>query len=160
MTNPNNFERAKDKALSLLSFKAYTEKALRDKLKENGCNESIIDQVIERMKEDLLIDDFKLAQEYVEKLFNSKLFSEKRVRFELKNKGIDSNIIEDVLEPYSDRDDLSSAVSLLNKKFKEISDEKTAARAAGLLSRAGYDFDIVKTAIHTLRKFEDTDGEV
>ena len=160
MTNPNDFERAKDKALSLLSFKAYTEKALRDKLKEKGYNESIINQVIERMKEDLLIDDFKLAQEYVEKLFNSKLFSEKRVRYELKNKGIDSNTIEDVLEPYLDRDALSNAISLLSKKFREINDDKTATRAAGLLSRAGYDFSTIKTAIHTLRKFEDTDGEV
>lgn len=87
---------AKEYALKLLSIRMRSVKELREKLKEKRFDENEIEAVLEDLKNVGLLDDREFARAFYESR-KRKLKSDFLVRIELLKKGIDEEIIEEVL---------------------------------------------------------------
>lgn len=89
------------------------------------------------------LNDEKFAEYYVENRFVKKGISKKRLKMELMKKGIDSKIIENVLE--SDvRNDEEEIKKIIAKKRNKYDDEKLIA----YLVRQGFSYDLVKDLVY------------
>lgn len=100
------------------------------------------DLVLERLLERGYIDDCHFAEYYVENRFIKKGISQKRLRMELRKKGISENIITAVFDkiPRNDADELAKMVA---KKAKRYDHDKLIA----YLCRQGFQYQDVVDAV-------------
>ncbi len=100
-------------------------------------SEEIIGRLISRG----YLDDRKFAEFYVENRFVKKGVSRKRLRMELIKKGIDKQIIDEVLDG---RDDEEEICKMVARKRAKYDDEKLIA----YLCRQGFSYDLVKKIVN------------
>lgn len=152
------YQKAKEKAFSLLSRRAYASAQLRQKL-EGDFPPDCIDRVMERCAELGLIDDLDYAQRAARDLVHLKHYSLSRVRQELAHRGIGQNEIEDALELFADYDERQALRQLLEKKYAaSLREEKDRRRAFSALVRLGYDSGEIRGEMEKLRA-ESSDEE-
>jgi len=145
LLNDPTFIKAKDRALYILGYKSYTEREMRNKLREQQYSAEIIDAVIAVLKHYAFIDDNAYAQKFAEDRKTAKHFGNRRIQYELIQKGVSAQIVDEVLNNLSEEhDELDDAVYLLRKKYPAIDSEKEKARAVGYLQRRGFSWNIIK----------------
>lgn len=108
-----------------------------------GVPRLIADRVLERLIDKDYVNDEKFAEFWVEYRFQRKGVSLKRLRMELAQKGVDSDIIERALDG-SSRDDQQELQKILAKKRSRYPDEQKLMQ---YLARQGFSFDDIKSAI-------------
>ncbi len=140
-----NKNKSKEKAFRLLSYRNHSRKELIDKIRHKYDQESA-DTAVNKMEELGLIDDEKFAREYAIHLFK-KLYSIKRVKFELSKKGIEKDTIVKVIEDVSPSEK-DQIICLINKKYGQKMDCEESVRKVSLsLQNLGYNFTDINSAI-------------
>lgn len=140
--NESEFSVAMAKAGNYLSKMQKTEKELRDYLLKKGFEMQICVKVVEKMKEYGYVDDSLYAKNFVK--FKSKLCGRKKIAFELRQKGISENVVDENVNKI--QDELLTARKMLEKylKNKEF-DLKMKQKAYRFLFSKGFkNDDIIK----------------
>lgn len=143
--------RAQEKALYLLEYRSHSKKELADKIARTAASREAAQAAADRMEELGLIDDEAYARELARVLFTRKRYGAMRVRQELRQKGIDSGLIEDLLAEYGGEDEaLETLKEILTRKYPSwAEDERTRRRAFAALQRLGYSYDLIRRAMAT-----------
>lgn len=139
--------RAKEKALWLISYRSHSKKELRDKITRT-CDRESAEKAVERMEELGLVDDEDFARRYAEKCIFQKHMSKRAAAMELRRKGIDRQIADEVLEDI-EVDVQEQIRAVIDKKYRQIDDEKIRRRAVAALQRLGYGWDDIKEALES-----------
>lgn len=138
----SNLFMAKEKAFNLLSFRDHSKKELINKMK-NQYDKDSVEKAVDKIEELGFIDDKNFANKYALDLVNIKKFSYNRVRIELSRKGIERDIIDEVLDNVF-IDEESQIKELLDGKFKrKLQNEKGEKQVINSLIRMGYSLDKV-----------------
>lgn len=149
----SNIKRAKDKAMWLISYRDYSKKEITEKV----AKESSLDaaqKAVERLCELGLINDEKYAKRYAHDLISLKHLSKSGAVRKLKEKGIDKDLAEMVVDEF-DIDYCESIRAIVDKKYaKNLSDEKGKRRCVNGLLRLGYSYSDINSV---LRDYADTD---
>lgn len=141
----SNERRAKEKALWLISYRDHSKKELADKIKRT-CDEESAEKAVARMEELGLVNDEVFAERYANKLLFSKHMSKNAAVYELSRKGIDKETAEEILENI-DVDEREQIRLVLDRKYKNLNDEKIKRRAVSALQRLGYRWDDIRSVI-------------
>ncbi|MFA9380074.1 MAG: regulatory protein RecX [Acetanaerobacterium sp.] len=139
----------KERALSLLGYKSYTKKALAERLARDG-DESIAQEVADRMEELGLIDDEAYARRCASDLFSIKGYGARRVRYELARRGVPRELADEaVCELAPEGEETQNAIlALIERKYERyLGDRKGIDKTVRALARLGYDYDDIRTAI-------------
>lgn len=145
--------RAFNKATDLLSRRDHGEKELLIKLRQKGFKEEA-EEAIEKLKYYGYIDDRRFAENYVKELIRIKHYGKRRVEQELYRKGIDREIISEVLEAAEFPE--SELVSLIERKYyRYLTDEKGIKKTINSLLRMGYSYGEIKDALKTVSETEE-----
>ena len=145
--------RAFNKATELLSRRDHGEKELLIKLRQKGFKEEA-EEAIEKLKYYGYIDDRRFAENYVKELIRIKHYGKRRVEQELYRKGIDREIISEVLEGAEFPE--SELVSLIERKYyRYLTDEKGIKKTINSLLRMGYSYGEIKDALKTVSETEE-----
>lgn len=143
--NLSNERRAKEKALWLISYRDHSKKELTDKIKRT-CDEESAEKAVERMEELGLVNDRVFAERYARKLLFTKHMSKTAASYELALKGIDRELADEILDSI-DVDEREQIREVIEKKYRNISDEKIKRRAFSALQRLGYRFDDIRAVL-------------
>lgn len=139
---------ALDKALKHISVSMKTEKEIRDFLKKKGYLEDVTEYVLAKMKDYGYVDDETFASSYTEGASRRK--GSRLIQLELRQKGVDEQIIESAL--LSLTDETESAKRCLAKYMRgKTFDEATIRKAYRNLLSKGFDYDTAKQAIESLK---------
>ncbi len=92
---------ARNKAMDLLARREHSEQEIRHKLQSREFEEDAIEKAIEGLKKDGLLSDERFAEAYVNQRFNAG-YGPLKIRYELQQKGIDSELIDNCLMPLED----------------------------------------------------------
>lgn len=141
----SNERRAKEKALWLISYRSHSKKELRDKIRRT-CDAEAADKAVERMEELGLVNDEDFARRYAEQLLYGKRLSKRAAFYELRRKGIDQATAEEALAEL-DVDVHEQIRALIEKKYRNINDEKIRRRAVAALQRLGYGWEDIKAVL-------------
>lgn len=140
-----------DKAYRFLSYRARSEKEMRDKLAEKF-DEGTVEEAIKRLKKFNLVNDAEFARAWI----NSRLLgrSKRALAFELKQKGVTKEVIEAALEDISKDDEFEAALALVKKrsKYQNLTGNEAYQKIGGFLSRRGYSYEIIKNVIEKVSK--------
>ena len=137
---------AKAYIINLLSRMSKTEKEARTKLYQKGYGRIAIKYAMDFALKYNYINDENYAEIFVAEGLNTK--GKFRLRQEMKIKGIDNEIIENVLENIEDGKEENSATQLAERymKNKEYTQKNYERLYRHLISR-GFDYDTIKKAV-------------
>ncbi len=154
----DNLRKAKKRALYLLSVREYCEGELYKKLLQSY-DEDTAREASAAMREYGYVNDEDYAPRLAAMLIHNKHMGLKKARYELLRRGLDENLVEDVLSEYSEDDIDEEITSLLEKKYyNKIDDRDDRRRTIAALMRRGYDYYAVKRCIDALCDETDDDG--
>lgn len=138
--------RASEKALYLLEHRSHSKKELKDKISRVTSKEAAA-AAAQHMEDIGLVNDGEFARMYARELFERKKFGSARVKQELYMKGIDRDVIDEVIEEFAIDPD-ENIRYILERKYRGYQqDEKIKRRAAAGLQRLGYRFDDIRRAM-------------
>lgn len=147
LKNESEFSVAMSKAGNFLSKMQKTEKEVRDYLLKKGFELQMAIKVVDKLKVYGYVDDSLYAKNFVK--FKSKLCGGKKIAFELKQKGVCENIIEENVGNIND--ELSTANRILEKYLKNKEcDLKMKQKAYRFLFSKGFRNDDI---LKSLEKF-------
>ena len=144
-------------ALNLLSYRPRAAGELRGKLREKGYAPEAVDAAVARMRELRYLDDEAFAERWVESRQSSRPRSERMLKRELAQKGVDKETIERTVEE-AGVDEYGDALELARKKYQSLRHEERDVRyrrLSGLLGRRGYGYDIIRQVMETLEGSDD-----
>lgn len=143
----SNERRAKEKALWLISYRSHSKKELRDKISRT-CDRQSAEKAVERMEELGLVNDRDYAERCAQTLIFTKHMSKRCAAMELRRKGIESEIIDEVLDDI-EVDEREQIQAVIERKYPKIDDEKIRRRAVAALQRLGYGWENIKAVIES-----------
>ena len=147
--------KAMDKAVRALSMRPHSESEIVDKLTRQRFDEHTIADVMQRLAEHRLTDDVAFAEQWT-KARARRGVGPRKIAWELREKGIDTDMAEEALAGIDARETLASATALASKYLKR-GDDKAKQRAYGALVRRGFAYDMAKKALELAAGDSSTD---
>lgn len=143
--------------LKLLGHKARNEYEIKDKMTKKGFDEEAIRKAMKYLKEQKYINDEEYARSYVKDKVNIRKLGYVRIKNELYQKRIDSEIIEDTLGELIDMEDeyrraLELAEKKMNTTYKNDDTQAAYRKLGGFLQRRGYSMDTTLKVLNKIFK--------
>lgn len=113
--------------------------------------DEMMQQVVERLLEKGYLNDQKFAKFFVENRYVRRGISQRRLRMELKRKGVDDEAAKIALETVPRPED-EEVLKVIKKKRKKYND----FQLIGYLVRQGFDFQRAKNAVENYRPEDET----
>ncbi len=142
-------------ALRLLEVRPRTERELRDRLRRKEFLPDQIDRVITRLRDLELLDDAQFAKLWVANRQNLSPRGAQGLRQELRAKGVNREVAEQVVaettDPDSEREACADVARRAVHKYSNAPDRMTFNRKFGsFLQRRGFGFDTIKPVLDEL----------
>ena len=135
------FDKLKTKMLKYIMYKKRTEKEIRQKFSD--CDENMVDDAIEYLKEAGYINDSNYVERAIEEFMNINTLSLKEIKYKLMSKGVNTSIIEDYFSLHYDRlleYETKCAQKIYYKKINSMDRQEINA----FLMKKGYKEDSIK----------------
>lgn len=141
----SEFGKAYGRALQYVFRRPRSEKELRDYAWRKGWEPPMTERVMNRLRDKGYLDDAKFADAWVRHRAMGKPMSARRLRLELRQKGLAPELIEQALDKDDTFDEHTALRTLVAKKRSRYTDEQ---KFIAYLVRQGYSYDDVKTVLH------------
>lgn len=146
-----------DRALKYLSIRQRSVKEIHDYLVKKQYSEDEINEAVKRLVELKFLNDDDFARTFTEGR-QRKGKSKRAIEFELKLKGVNKDISEDVLEYASS--DYKTALEYITKRLKQFDRFETEEKQKKIISRLrgrGYDWDVISKVLKKLTNLSSVD---
>lgn len=137
-------------ALYLLGRKARSKREIIEKLRAKEYTESEIVATISQLEKHYLVDDLAFSKNYAEDKVRIYRRGRHRIAIELLQKGIDKELIQEVIKNINSEVELEAARSLLESKtrqWRQLTDRQRFERSVSLLQRRGFSGATIRQAI-------------
>lgn len=139
-------------ALRQLTRRPRSEKEIHDYLLKKKATEDIIGIIIKKLHEQKFQDDTEFARWWIEQRSNVRAKSNRVITMELRQKGIDPELITSLLQGDTEdaMSDLDKARLIAQKKIKSLHllpKNQQYQKLGAFLSRRGFDFETSKRVI-------------
>jgi len=139
-----------DYALKLLGYRARSEQELRQKLADKKYPSEEAEEALAKLTKIGLIDDRKLAENYVRDKLSISRRGPRRIYFELIKRGVAKEIAESATKGIDKEEELTTARLLLQSRHRQwanLDPLTKKSRAIGLLSRRGFSTSVIMQEI-------------
>jgi regulatory protein len=151
--NVDALKKAKYYAFLLLKFRPRSEKEIFTRLKKKKFNAQTIKETLSFLKDKDFINDALFAKSWIDSRLKKPL-GLKRIRQELRIKGIDQKILdrqlEEVKKNYAEADIIAKLAQQRLKRLKGVEPQKAKRRIFAYLLRRGFSADAVMDTINQL----------
>ncbi len=152
----SEFEKGKQIAYRFLSYRPRSKKEVERKLNEKKISEENISNIISLLERNNYLNDREFTLNWVKYRMENRPGGRRSLEYELREKGIDSEIIKESLdEVYTGEfDEYEVAVRLAEKKIsslkKGIEDNVIKRRLFSYLQRKGFSFSLIERVMSNL----------
>ncbi|MCK5084267.1 MAG: regulatory protein RecX [Candidatus Pacebacteria bacterium] len=139
-------------AMKLIGLRMRSVLEIKTRLEKKGFGTKIINEVLRDLEKYRYTNDEQFAESYINDRMNFRPCGNFLIRKELKEKGVEENIIERKIEELIGEEiEIASAKKLAEKKLRTISDKtdksKINQKVRSYLQSRGYSFDIISRVI-------------
>ncbi len=137
-------EVAYQKAMRFLSYRARSVQEVRDNLEKHEIPETVIEEVLKRLQEANLLNDQEFAQAWVENRNTFRPRSRRALAMELRHKGLDDEVVQDVLDQNVDEDALAlEAARKYLRKVQKLEWPDFRQKLGSFLGRRGFSYGVI-----------------
>lgn len=143
----------KERALTLLAYRPYTEQELRGRLAQGEVDAECLDEVLAWLRDLGYVDDAAFARRWVEVRRQTKGLGPVRLRHELCERGVASELIDAALSEISEEEYEESALEQARQRLARIGDlpePKVRRQIYGYLARRGFSSGTVARVMRRL----------
>jgi len=137
--------KAHDSALRLIGYRDRSVSEVRKRLIGNEYPEDIVDEVIEQLSRAGLLDDGKFSRDWVKARSASKPMGKTRLAWELRSKGVEAPMVDEVLEGLDEEAECEMAYSVAAQKVRKMDsgDPSMKSKLGSFLRRRGFSWDVI-----------------
>jgi len=148
LTELNRAERtaAHARALRILKYRDHSRSELSTKLGLDGYSDALVAETVSDMQRLGFVDDIRVADVLARSLIHVKEFGRIRVSSELRRRGIAEETIISTVDAYAPRQNEESRAIKIAARL--LSTGKDDSRVYSRLARLGFEYDIVRRAVH------------
>ena len=152
----SEYLKVKDCAYRLLGRKAHSVYELRNKLTKREFPKRLIEKILNELIDSDLLNDKSFAEDYVRSKIYRKADGIKKIIYQLRQRGIDKGIINDIVTSQVDDDvQFENALKLANQKLpaiktKPLEKVKIISKLNLYLLNKGYHPEIIRKVISRL----------
>jgi len=135
------------------NLRQHSEKEVREyfRIRNRDISQIVVDALIDVLKKKSLINDLEFAKAWVEARRKSKQKGNKVLKFELYQKGIVKEIIDEILEDESSQEGLAKlALEKKMRAWKNLIPLELKKKAYDFLMRKGFEYEVVKIVVEKL----------
>ncbi|MCK4592677.1 regulatory protein RecX [Candidatus Parcubacteria bacterium] len=141
-------------AMKLIGLRMRSVLEIKTRLEKKGFETEIINEILRDLEKYKYTNDEQFAEAYINDRMNFRPCGNFLIRKELKERGVEENIINKKIEELiSEEKEIESAKKLAEKKLKTISNEtdriKINQKVKSYLQSKGYSFDIISRAVES-----------
>lgn len=142
-------KRAYAAALGFLGQRARSQLEVEQRLKQREFSPAAIEQTVTRLQQEGYLDDATFGQQWVANRQRFRPRSERALRYELRRKGMEAPLIDEVLhEAEIDEDDAAwTALQPKLARWQTLERPQFIQKAGGFLARRGFGHEVTRRAI-------------
>lgn len=140
-------EVAFQQAMSFLQYRPRSEAEIRQNLQRHKVKEENIQHVLQRLRESGLINDVQFAQTWVENRTEMRPRSRRALSFELGQRGVDRQTIDEALTDLDDGEMAYQAAKKRAPKFETLEWKDFRLKMYRYLAQRGFDYESSAQAI-------------
>jgi regulatory protein len=140
-------ERAYQQAMLFLSYRARSEKEIRQNLRKHEIPDEVIEQTLEKLRGDGLANDNKFARIWVENRNTFRPRSRRVLTMELRQKGLDDETVQAAV---ADVDEDALAYESARKRanrFKSLEWTEFRKKLSEYLARRGFSYSVIAPVV-------------
>ena len=142
------FQETLERALRFLESRPRSEREVRTRLFQKGTPPTLVDRVVERLRELKLIDDGAFAEFWVENRNRFRPKGARAIKAELRQKGLSDEVIAEQVEAGLDEEAGARSVALRQaRRYAKLDYQTFRQKLWAYLARRGFDFDAISPAI-------------
>ena len=143
-------------ALNFIGYRPRAEAEIRVRLQRDEWSETVIAAVIQKLRENKMLDDAQFASDWVESRSRSKPRGARLLQQELRFKGVDKEEIEAALPDANEEiENAMAALSKIERKLEKWEGRERTQKAIEMMARRGFSYGTVKTALARLEEMEE-----
>ncbi len=144
-------EAAYQRALHFLSFRPRSENEVRQKLLDKGFDPRVVEETIARLKTERLLGDAEFAQLWTENRSTFRPRSRRLLRYELRQKGVSDDYIEEALKTAADESELAyEAGSRYAHRLAGLQADVFRKRLMAFLARRGFSYGTIAPVVQRI----------
>jgi regulatory protein len=140
-------ERAVQQALLFLSYRARSESEIRQNLRKHEMPEEVIEQTLDRLRQDGLANDGLFAQAWVENRSTFRPRSRRMLAMELRQKGLDDEAVSSALEDVDDEPLAYEAAKKWAPRLKALEWADFRKKLSEFLARRGFSYSVIAPVV-------------
>ena len=140
-------ERALQQALLFLSYRARSETEIRQNLRKHEIPETVIDQTLERLRQDGFANDDQFAKAWVENRNAFRPRSRRMLAMELRQKGLGDEAVNSALESVDDEALAYEAAQKRAPRYKDLEWNDFRKKLSDFLARRGFSYSVTSTTV-------------
>lgn len=145
--------KAKQRTLKLLEYRPRSRSEVARRLGRLGFAEDVVDETLICLEALGLIDDAQFSRSWVNHRLAGKAMGKARIKWELRQKGVPTDVAEEALEAVDADTEYESAMGAAARRWRKDSglDERTRRRRlASFLRRQGFEWEVITRVLGEL----------
>lgn len=138
----DELEKYYQRALRLLNYRPRTETEISQYLQKKSASEDIIGIVLNRLKTSGLVDDERFAQTWVENRTELRPRSRRALVYELRQRGVSDEIIQDSIDQMNDGDLAYQAALRRARRITSLDWNEYRQKMLRYLAQRGFNYDV------------------
>ncbi|HDN79337.1 MAG: hypothetical protein DRI61_16045 [Chloroflexi bacterium] len=141
------FYKAYEAALHLLKYRPRSEYEVRSHLRRKRIPAGVIEGVLERLREEGILDDGAFARFWVENRREFKPSGVWKLRYELRQKGVSEEIITEVLAGIDFEEEAYKAALKRAPRLRDLPWPDFQKKMGDFLARRGFSYELIENVV-------------
>jgi regulatory protein len=143
-------ERAFQQAMLFLSYRARSESEIRQNLRKHEIPDSVIEQTLERLRQDGLANDHQFARAWVENRSAFRPRSRRLMAMELRQKGLNEEAVSSAVAEVDDETLAYEAAQKKVARYQGLEWNEFRKKLSDFLARRGFSYSVVAPVVTRL----------
>jgi len=140
-------ERAFQQAMLFLSYRARSESEIRQNLRKHEIPDPVIEQTLERLRQDGLANDKQFAQAWVENRSTFRPRSRRMMAMELRQKGLNDEAVSSAVANVDDETLAYEAAQKRVARYKGLEWNEFRKKLSDFLARRGFSYSVIAPVV-------------
>lgn len=140
-------ERALQQAMLFLSYRARSESEIRKNLQKHEISEAVIEQTLEKLRNEGFANDGQFARAWVENRSAFRPRSRRMLALELRQKGLDDESMRTALQSVDDEALAYEAAQKRAARYKNLEWKDFRKKLSNFLARRGFSYSVTAPVV-------------
>lgn len=139
-------DKAYNQAIRFLGFRPRSQTEIERYLYDKGYAPEVASHIVERLRQEQYLDDEAFARFWLENRERFRPRGRQALRYELKQKGLDQEVIETALADVDEEESAWTAIEGKIYRWKNLEEQEFKQKVMAFLSRRGFNYEVAGQA--------------